>query len=154
MRHLRALAQAGLTDVHLLPVFDFASVPERGCITPRDRRRARPTRRSRPRSSRARPATASTGATTRSTTTRPKAATRPTPTTARVRVREFRAMVQALHRAGLRVGMDVVYNHTAAAGQNAQSVLDRVVPGYYQRLDAQRRRSSTRPAATTPPPRT
>src|SRR5204863_10193412 len=34
MRHLRALAQAGLTDVHLLPVFDLASVPERGCVTP------------------------------------------------------------------------------------------------------------------------
>ena len=28
MRHLRALAEAGLTDVHLLPVFDFATVPE------------------------------------------------------------------------------------------------------------------------------
>jgi len=32
--------------------------------------------------------------------------------------------------------MDVVYNHTNAAGQNARSVLDRVVPGYYHRLDA------------------
>jgi pullulanase len=56
-----------------------------------------------------------------------------------VRVREFRAMVQGLHRAGLRVGMDVVYNHTAAAGQHAQSVLDRVVPGYYLRLDGEGR---------------
>jgi pullulanase-type alpha-1,6-glucosidase len=45
-------------------------------------------------------------------------------------------MVLALHRAGLRVGMDVVYNHTSASGQNAKSVLDRIVPGYYQRLDA------------------
>ena len=45
-------------------------------------------------------------------------------------------MVMALHRAGLRVGMDVVYNHTSAAGQNARSVLDRIVPGYYQRLNA------------------
>ena len=35
MRHLRRLARAGLTDVHLLPVFDIASVPERGCMTPR-----------------------------------------------------------------------------------------------------------------------
>ncbi|MBW8810956.1 MAG: DUF3372 domain-containing protein, partial [Lysobacter sp.] len=34
MKHLKALAKAGLTDVHLLPVFDFASVPERGCKTP------------------------------------------------------------------------------------------------------------------------
>ena len=28
------------------------------------------------------------------------------------RVREFRGMVQALHRRGLRVVLDVVYNHT------------------------------------------
>ncbi len=41
-----------------------------------------------------------------------------------------------LHRAGLRVGMDVVYNHTFASGQKEKSVLDRVVPGYYHRLDA------------------
>ena len=34
MRHLRALAAAGITDVHLLPVFDFGSVPEQGCVTP------------------------------------------------------------------------------------------------------------------------
>ena len=58
------------------------------------------------------------------------------PADAAVRIREFRAMVQALHANGLRVGMDVVYNHTSAAGQHAQSVLDRIVPGYYHRLDA------------------
>src|SRR5690606_28899799 len=34
------------------------------------------------------------------------------------------------------VVQDVVYNHTAAAGQDPKSVLDRVVPGYYQRLSA------------------
>src|SRR5690606_2901163 len=34
MRHLRGLAAAGLTDVHLLPVFDLATVPETGCIEP------------------------------------------------------------------------------------------------------------------------
>ncbi|MBP6765463.1 MAG: DUF3372 domain-containing protein, partial [Rubrivivax sp.] len=38
--------------------------------------------------------------------------------------------------AGLRVGMDVVYNHTTASGQNDKAVLDRVVPGYYHRLNA------------------
>ncbi len=58
------------------------------------------------------------------------------PADAAVRIREFRAMVQALHAAGLRVGMDVVYNHTTASGQSPRSVLDRIVPGYYQRLDA------------------
>jgi pullulanase-type alpha-1,6-glucosidase len=52
------------------------------------------------------------------------------------RITEFRAMVQALHAAGLRVVMDVVYNHTNASGQAAKSVLDKVVPGYYHRLNA------------------
>ncbi len=45
-------------------------------------------------------------------------------------------MVQALDRIGLRVVMDVVYNHTNASGQDARSVLDRIVPGYYHRLNA------------------
>jgi pullulanase-type alpha-1,6-glucosidase len=42
-------------------------------------------------------------------------------------------MVQSLNAAGLRVGMDVVFNHTTASGQNDHSVLDEVVPGYYYR---------------------
>ncbi len=33
MRHLQALSDAGLTDVHLLPVFDLATVPESGCVS-------------------------------------------------------------------------------------------------------------------------
>ena len=45
-------------------------------------------------------------------------------------------MVQALNTTGLRVVMDVVYNHTTASGQDDKSVLDKVVPGYYYRLDA------------------
>jgi pullulanase len=45
-------------------------------------------------------------------------------------------MVTACTSAGLRVGMDVVYNHTFIAGQNEKSVLDRIVPGYYHRLNA------------------
>jgi pullulanase-type alpha-1,6-glucosidase len=52
------------------------------------------------------------------------------------RVLEFRAMVMALHESGLRVGMDVVYNHTTVSGQADKSVLDRIVPGYYHRLNA------------------
>ena len=47
---------------------------------------------------------------------------------------QFRQMVQALNDAGLRVVMDVVYNHTAASGEAADNVLDQIVPGYYQRL--------------------
>jgi pullulanase-type alpha-1,6-glucosidase len=50
------------------------------------------------------------------------------------RTREFREMVKGINRAGLRVVMDVVYNHTPAAGQDPKSVLDRIVPGYYHRL--------------------
>jgi pullulanase/glycogen debranching enzyme len=53
------------------------------------------------------------------------------------RIVEFREMVQALNQMGLRVVMDVVYNHTNAAGQAERSVLDRIVPGYYHRLNDQ-----------------
>ncbi len=52
------------------------------------------------------------------------------------RVKEYRQMVLGLHEAGLRVIQDVVFNHTFASGQAPFSVLDQVVPGYYQRLDA------------------
>ena len=45
-------------------------------------------------------------------------------------------MVGALHGMGMQVVLDQVYNHTAAAGQDPHSVLDRIVPGYYHRLDA------------------
>ena len=51
------------------------------------------------------------------------------------RILEFREMVQALNQSGLRVVMDVVYNHTNSAGQNPNSVLDKLVPGYYHRLN-------------------
>lgn len=50
------------------------------------------------------------------------------------RIIEMRAMNQALHEMGLRVVLDVVYNHTASSGLYDNSVLDKVVPGYYQRL--------------------
>ena len=46
-----------------------------------------------------------------------------------VRVRECKEMIQALHRAGIRVVMDVVYNHT----YSEDSWLERTVPGYYCR---------------------
>ena len=45
-------------------------------------------------------------------------------------------MVGGLHRSGLRVVLDQVFNHTPASGQDPKSVLDRIVPGYYHRLDA------------------
>lgn len=52
------------------------------------------------------------------------------------RVAEFRSMVGALHGMGLQVVLDQVFNHTAQSGQGEKSVLDKVVPGYYHRLNA------------------
>jgi pullulanase-type alpha-1,6-glucosidase len=52
------------------------------------------------------------------------------------RVAEFRSMVGALHGMGLQVVLDQVFNHTSASGEADTSVLDQVVPGYYQRLNA------------------
>lgn len=51
------------------------------------------------------------------------------------RIVEFRQMVAQLHNMGFKVVMDMVYNHTHAAGLNEHSVLDKVVPNYYHRLD-------------------
>lgn len=52
------------------------------------------------------------------------------------RIIEYREMVKAINEVGLRVVQDVVFNHTNSSGQGARSVLDKVVPGYYHRLDA------------------
>nr|CAD1844009.1 unnamed protein product [Ananas comosus var. bracteatus] len=50
------------------------------------------------------------------------------------RILEYRQMIQALNRIGLRVVLDVVYNHLSENGPfNVNSVLDKVVPGYYLR---------------------
>ncbi|MDM4764669.1 alpha-1,6-glucosidase domain-containing protein [Pelomonas sp. SE-A7] len=136
MKHLRLLARAGMTDVHLLPVFDIASIPESGCATPTVPKAATDS----PEQQRAVMAVASRdcfnwgydplhyGSPEGSYSSQAADGAR--------RIVEFRQMVQALHESGLRVGMDVVYNHTPASGQHRHSVLDRIVPGYYQRLDA------------------
>jgi len=133
MKHLKALSKAGLTDVHLLPVFDLASVPERGCKTP-----VVPAA---PADSDAQQAAVMAVAADDCFNwgydpwhfNAPEGSYATDPLK---RVVEFRQMVMALHAAGLRVGMDMVYNHTTAAGQHPKSVLDRLVPGYYQRLNA------------------
>ena len=52
------------------------------------------------------------------------------------RVKEYRQMVLGLHQAGLRVIQDQVFNHTFASEQGNGSILDKIVPGYYYRLDA------------------
>ncbi|MBE5315888.1 MAG: DUF3372 domain-containing protein [Xanthomonadales bacterium] len=135
MRHLRALAEAGLTDVHLLPVYDISTIPETGCVTPvvmgpPDGEQQQ----------------ASIGAVKHEDCynwgydpqhfTVPEGSYASDARDGAVRIRELRRMVMALHALGLRVGLDVVYNHTSHAGQHAKSVLDRIVPGYYHRLDA------------------
>ncbi len=51
------------------------------------------------------------------------------------RILEMRSMIMSLHDMGLRVVMDVVYNHTNSAGLFDNSVFDKVVPGYYHRRD-------------------
>ena len=52
------------------------------------------------------------------------------------RILEFRQMVQALADVGFRAALDVVYNHTSDSGPvSVKSVLDRIVPWYYHRLD-------------------
>ncbi len=53
------------------------------------------------------------------------------------RTKEARTMVKAIHDAGMNIVMDVVYNHTDGAGVNMNdSVLDKLVPWYYNRLDS------------------
>ncbi|WP_373988674.1 alpha-1,6-glucosidase domain-containing protein [Duganella sp. BuS-21] len=136
MKHLAALSKAGMTDIHLLPVYDIGSVPEQGCVAP------------------AIPAQAPDSEAQQAIVEKikfqdcynwgydpfhysaPEGSYSTDPADGAKRIVEFRQMVQALHQAGLRVGMDVVYNHTYIAGQNEKSVLDRVVPGYYHRLNA------------------
>ena len=50
-----------------------------------------------------------------------------------VRIREFKTMVQAMHKGGLRVVMDVVYNHTMFG---EESYFHQIVPNYYHRQTA------------------
>lgn len=135
--HLRKLARAGMTHVHLLPSFDCASVPE-------------------DRSTQATPGDLSVYAPDsveqqeaidairdqdgfnwcydpyHYTTPEGSYSTDPDGST---RILEFRQMVAGLNRNGLRVVMDVVYNHTSGSLQGEKSVLDRIVPDYYHRLN-------------------
>jgi pullulanase len=137
MRHLKALSRAGITDVHLLPVFDIASVPEKACTTPTIATPAQGD------SEGPQAAVAATAAQDCFNWgydplhfNAPEGSFATDASDGAKRIIELRQMVMALHKAGLRVGMDVVYNHTSASGQHAQSVLDRIVPGYYHRLNA------------------
>ncbi|MEV7006888.1 pullulanase-type alpha-1,6-glucosidase [Streptosporangium sp. NPDC051022] len=137
MRELRGLAEDGLTHVHLLPVFDFATVPDVGA----DRAEPDPDLASMPPDSELQQDSVARVAAGDSFNwgydplhhTVPEGSYASAPD-GPARIREFRQMVAGLNGAGLRVVMDVVYNHTYAGGQDPLSVLDRIVPGYYHRL--------------------
>lgn len=53
--------------------------------------------------------------------------------TPETRIREFKEMVMALHKAGIRVVMDVVYNHVFDLGKSS---FERTAPGYFFRHNA------------------
>lgn len=101
------LKELGVTHVHLLPSFDYASVDE---SRPQDNKYNwgyDPKNYNVPEGSYA--------------TRADDPATR---------IREFKQMVQSLHQAGIRVIMDVVYNHTyTAEGSN----FELTAPGYFYR---------------------
>ena len=137
MQHLRRLAKSGLKAVHLLPVFDIATIEERRSAQKRPDCNLGSMAPDSPAQQACVMAVADEDgfnwgydplhytAPEGSYATNPEGA---------ARIREFREMVRGLNKSNLRVVMDVVYNHTAASGQDPKSVLDRVVPGYYHRL--------------------
>ena len=107
VQHLQDL---GINAVHLLPSFDFASIDERVTENPKYNWGYDPKNYNVPEG------TYSTDA------KNPMA-----------RIKEFKLMVQALHKAGIRVILDVVYNHTSdIEGSNFQ----RTYPDMYYRKTA------------------
>jgi pullulanase len=139
MQHLRDLAEAGLTHIHLLPVFDIATINENksewvqpdwetlaGYAPDSDQQQAA-----------IEPIRDQDGFNWgydpyHYTVPEGSYSTNPNGTT---RILQFRRMVMGLNDIGLRLVLDVVYNHTNASGQDPKSVLDKIVPGYYHRLN-------------------
>ena len=105
--HLRTL---GVNAVHILPSYDFGSVDETRLDTPQYNWGYDPVNYNVPEGS------YSTD-----------------PTQPDVRIREFKQMVQALHKAGISVILDVVYNHTFDIDH---SNFQRTYPDYYYRKNA------------------
>lgn len=102
------LKELGITHLHLLPSFDYASVDESKPETNAFNWGYDPLNYNVPEGS------YSTD-----------------PYHGEVRVNEFKQMVQSLHENGIRVVMDVVYNHTFSVDSN----LNKIVPDYYYRKD-------------------
>ena len=101
------LKELGVTHVHLLPSYDYASIDETRLDENRYNWGYDPLNYNVPDGSYA-----------------------TDPYDPAVRIREFKQMVQALHKAGIRVILDVVYNHTFnIEGSN----FERTVPGYFYR---------------------
>ena len=103
------LVEMGVTHVHLLPSFDFLSVDE-----------------SRPDS-----AQYNWGYDPQNYNV-PEGSYSTDPAQGKPRIREFKQMVQALHAAGIRVVMDVVYNHT---GRTTNSNFQLLIPDYFYRFN-------------------
>lgn len=104
------LKRLGVNAIHILPSFDYASVDETRLDTPQYNWGYDPKNYNVPEGS---------------YSTDPYSPT--------VRIKEFKQMVQALHRAGIRVILDVVYNHTFDI---KNSNFQRVNPDYYYRKTA------------------
>ena len=104
VNHLKEL---GVNIVHLLPTFDYESIDESRLYQPQYNWGYDP-----------------------QNYNVPEGSYSTDPYTAQVRIREFKEMVQNLHKSGIRVVMDVVYNHT---GSTENSHLNLTVPGYYHR---------------------
>lgn len=111
------IKELGVTHVHLLPVFDFRSIDESKSEAERKYNWGYdPHLYNVPEGSYA--SDASDG---------------------RIRIKEFKTMVKAFHDAGIRVVMDVVYNHTGSKNWNP---FDRLVPRYYFRYDEEGKKSN------------
>ena len=104
------LKNLGVNAVHLLPSFDYASVDESKPDVPQYNWGYDPLNYNVPEGSYSTDASC--------------------PVT---RIREFKQMVQALHKAGIRVILDVVYNHTFNI---EESNFNLTYPGYYFRTTA------------------
>ncbi|GGM15720.1 alpha-dextran endo-1,6-alpha-glucosidase [Deinococcus aerophilus] len=136
MKHLRALADAGLKAIHLLPTFDIATIDENkeawksvgsdlskfASNSEEQQKAVNAVRDADPYNWGYDPYHYMV----------PEGSYAVKPGE---RTREYRQMVMALNASGLRVIQDVVFNHTNAAGQAERSVLDKIVPGYYHRLN-------------------
>lgn len=139
VQHLSALAEAGLTHVHMLPLFDIATINEDKSTWggPTFNELAEFEGTSAEQQSLLEPFRDADGFNWGYDPfhyTVPEGSYSTNPDGPQ-RVLEFRQMVKAMNDMGLFVVMDVVYNHTNAAGQGERSVLDRIVPGYYHRYD-------------------